>query len=313
MKGIRVLVGLLLIATAASAQIQLDLRVEPAEMAPALFPTLRIAARNVGDEPARIPNRAALQVMREGRPFIAVFSTRPDSFTLVLDEHPILSPGEVLDLTVWARTGMPWWGADARLYSPGSYDLQLVMDDALDSEELASLDRVLDHSGLTASIFSNRARFVVAEPKGDDAVVWGMIRGMRDPVYWTASLAEAIWTKAPESAYASWAVPQRRDPLETIALRQAVIDRDPGSLAADWQRLFMAQAEGGRAQRLAIQGDLEGASDASARAEKLLEGLSTDARDPRVRQMALARMNVDVTSEKDLEELHELATRVAVP
>jgi hypothetical protein len=313
MKRIGLVVGLLLIATAASGQIQLDLRVEPAELAPALFPTLRIEARNVGNEPARIPPKAALQVTREGRPFIAALSPRTDSFTLVLDERSIISPGEVLDLTVWASTGMPWWGADVRLYPPGTYDLQLVMDEALDSEELARLDRVLDHPGLTGSIVSNRVRFVVAEPQGDDAVVWGMIRGMRDPAFWTASLAEAIWTKAPASRYASWVVPQRRDPLETVALRQAVIDRDPASLAADWQRLFIAQAEGVRAHRLAVQGDLEGAADASARAEKLLAGLSNDARDPRVRQLALARMNVDVTSEKDLEELHHLATGVAVP
>jgi hypothetical protein len=313
MTMIRVLLGILLLSSAASGQILLDLRVEPAELAPALRPTLRIEARNIGGAPARVPVRAALQVMRDGRPFIAALSSRSDSFVLVLDQQSILSPGEVLDLTLWESPGMPWWSSDARLYPPGTYDLQLVLDDALDSERLAALDRVLDHPGLRASIVSNRARLVVAEPQGDAAVVWEMIRELPEPTFWTASLTEAIWEKAPESDYAVWAVPQREDRLETMALRQAVIDRDPDSLAADWQRLFIAQVEGSRAYRLALQGDLKEASAASDRAKKLLERLMNDARDPRVRQEALERMRVDVSTREELEELHRLATGTAVP
>ncbi len=263
----------------ADAAVALRLWVEPQSQLPAIEPSLRVEAVNNGSEPAELPRSVALQVIPPGdrKPFIAYTGLRGnDHVTWFRSDDDVasivLAPKETRDLSFWAGPESPvWFAADSRLLSPGTYRFQLVAHDELNSDSLEKLDLAADQPGLLDPIVSNEATYVVETPKGDDAVVWELIKHLPSPTFWSDALGQRIWSEHPTSRYAAFCIndPKATDPDVSIAAYTAALERQPTRAWADWYRLGIARDELTRASFVDAR-DSEAAMAASNHVETIL-------------------------------------------
>ncbi|HMJ82058.1 MAG TPA: hypothetical protein VK504_02760, partial [Vicinamibacterales bacterium] len=125
------LIAMLLSVVPASADLTLTLSVEPRAALPGIPPTLRVIAKNGGNASAAMPATVALRVVPpDGQPFLAFASPRTGSvaarFSHAADLVLTLASGEQRELTFWSSPeNPPWFHADAQLFQPGTYTLQL--------------------------------------------------------------------------------------------------------------------------------------------------------------------------------------------
>jgi hypothetical protein len=293
------------------AAVQLRLRVEPQSQLPAIAPSLRVEAVNTGSGPAPLPLRVALQVTPPGgrRPFVAYVGLREDAHVTVFwteagsSESTVLAPKETRDVSFWAGPESPvWYAADSRLMSPGTYRLQLVADAKLDSLLLENVSRVLDQPGLIDPIVSNEAIYTVETPKGQDAVVWEMIKKLTTPSMWSDALDRVIWAKHPSSRYTAYCLdsPASTDPDTAIAAHVATLNKQPSASWADWHRYGIAQHEVRKMRRFREAQDIDAAVAASDRARVLLAQLATHALSPYLRGEAKQILERDVRTRDEL-------------
>jgi hypothetical protein len=307
-----VVASLLFIASLqVNAAVHLRLRVEPEAQLPAIAPSLRVEAVNTGSTPAQLPRRVALQVVPSGdrKPFVAYVGLREDErVTRFWSDDAgsatiVLAPKETRDLSFWAGPESPvWFAADSRLMSPGTYRLQLVADAKLDSLVLANVSRILDQPGLVDHVVSNEATYTVETPKGEDAVVWEMIKNLTTPSMWSDTLDRVIWAKHSSSHYAAYCLdaPSTADPQTAIAAHVATLEKGPSAPWADWHRFGIAQNEIRRMRLFREAQNIDAAVAASDRARGILTQLSTQAHDPYLRREVKQTLDRDVRTRAEI-------------
>jgi tetratricopeptide (TPR) repeat protein len=245
--------SLMLALSAAAQPVTATLEVEPESRLPGFYRFWRIVLKNPGPAAAVVPNRMAVQVLPAvGSPSVVIrsFDVPPSLF----DGGPLmapltLQPGESHDLTHSSLLDELLYAATQSL-PPGRYRVQLMIDEALDPEEVPATGRIADLPKVVDPIVSNVVLYEVEQPTGADLKVWELLRPL-PPTHWQ-SLAERIWQEYPDSQYAAEYVPyaSRRNHAKAIALYEEALRKKPHPDVANTHRLTIAQHELDRAGAL---------------------------------------------------------------
>jgi len=307
------LIAMLLSVVPASADLTLTLSVEPRAALPGIPPTLRVIAKNGGNASAAMPATVALRVVPpDGQPFLAFASPRTGSvaarFSHAADLVLTLASGEQRELTFWSSPeNPPWFHADAQLFQPGTYTLQLIADDTLRRSSGSDVAPV----SVTPTVTSNSVTFTVQTPTGEDAAVYQLLKELPDKAFWPVALANTIWSTYPNSGYTQWAVPELGASMtaeEKIAVLQAAIGKNPSSTIANWYRYTLAYVETNRCHQLTDQGKIDLAVDASDEARKLLNEVLKSSSDPDLRGKAEQLLSFGVRTRDQIIAAHSLVT-----
>ena len=301
----RVLLQSFVLTCAVSAlahPVTVSLSVEPEAELPGLYRFWRVTLKNAGGSTTTVPNKRAVQVTpATGSPSVLIRSFQPaNHFHTPPRVAPIpLGAGQTRDLTFSLEIAGLLRDATQRL-GPGTYRIQFVIDEALDSERFSGVTRVVGSPDLIDPIVSGEVEYVVKAPAGADLAVWNLLRDL-DPMQWTG-LAERIWRDYPDSRYAAEYVPHDRDPAKTIASYEAALRKNPHPDIAHTHRLILAQQEVNRGSAL-VDLDVEQAVAAYTRARKLLEEVTRHARFPHQIEAARNAMG-GVYTREDIVRMH---------
>jgi len=286
---------------AAAAGVRLTIALEPATELPAIPVTLRVQLSNLTEQPVTVINTIALRVApAEGASFFAVAGPRAGGVTVFPNPRRqiILAAGETRDLTLWAALDSPFFGWDRRLWKPGRFRLQLLIDSELSKLSDADVTDLTAELPLTDPIVSNEVVFTVSEPTGADAVVYEWIRSAGGS--WSAALARRIWTEDPSSGYAPWAVPHSDDPVARIAAYEAAIAKAPSSVISELWRLNASHLALLYVPRVTTEAQIDAVVDVMQREEAALTHLAANARDPRVRADARELLKTRIRTREEI-------------
>jgi tetratricopeptide (TPR) repeat protein len=275
--------SLMLAVSAAAQPVTATLEVEPESRLPGLYRFWRIGLKNPGPAAAVVPNRMAVQVLPSvGRPSVVIRSFDvPPSLS---DGGPLmapltLQPGESHDLTYSSLLNELLHAATEPL-PPGSYRVQLVIDEALDPKQIPPTGRIADLAEVGDPIVSKPVAYDVEAPTGSDLKVWELLRPL-PPTHWQ-SLAERIWRDYPDSQYAAEFVPyaNSRDDAKAIATYEEALRKKPHPDIAYEHRIIAARHEIYWGSAAANNGKIDEAVAAYARARAHLEEVIRHARLP---------------------------------
>lgn len=232
--------------SATAHSVTATLAVEPESRLPGLYRFWRIGLKNTGPAAAVVPNRMAVQVLpAAGSPSAVIrsFDVQPGH----QDGGPLmtpltLQPGESHDLTHSLLLDELLRAATQSL-PPGSYSIQLVIDEALDPEHVPSTGKIADLPEVVDAIISSSVAFDVEAPTGADLEVWNILRTVA-PNRWH-SFADRIWRDHPDSQYAAEYVPYAngRNHARSIATYEEALRKKPHPDVAHEHRLIIAQHE----------------------------------------------------------------------
>lgn len=269
--------------SAAAHSVTATLEVEPESRLPGLYRFWRIGLKNTGPAAAVVPNRMAVQVLPAvGKPSVVIrsFDVQPHHH----DGGPLmtqltLQPGESYELTHSPLLNELLRAATQSL-PPGSYRIQLVIDEALDPEDVPSTGRIADLTEVIDPIVSSSVAFGVEQPTGSDLKVWELLRGL-PPTQWYG-LAERIWRDHPDSQYAAEYVPHAngRDHAKSIATYEEALRKKPHPDVAHEHRIIIALHEIYRGSSAADSGKTDEAVAAYSRARAYLDEVIRHARLP---------------------------------
>jgi hypothetical protein len=296
-------------ASAASASLQLTLRLGSSTALPGVSGGMWLDVRNNGPSPAKIPTYSALEVRTaSGEAFIPpgnsggywgeMHYVNPGpalAFELVLGgRSPMLEPDQTRTFFLHSGWCDPWLG-DPRMEKPGTYRLRLVADDRIMGNRLKGLSRVLDQEGLVSPVVSNEVTLTIKEPEGDDAKVWGMrIDRGRGSCRWTfIGLEDQILQQYPRSPYAQFLHPRNFEymPEEAkIEHLERSIAINPQHPIAESRRVELGHIYISRAYRAASARQLQKALVELDKGREILLGVVTRRTNPNAVEMALGYM-----------------------
>lgn len=274
-----------------ASNLEATLRLDPASDLPGLPPTMRLELRNLSAEPVtRAPYASLIVKKGEEPPFLAWVAPRGEEVSLWMERSSIAPGGQGAIQIFASLESPPWFAFDPRLYVPGSYAIRMVLSEApLGDPSVIPPDAVL----------SNEVFWTVKQPSGADAEVWKAIRELKEPLFWSESLARRIWDEYPDSAYAAWAVPRSKDLSAHIRNLQRAIALDPAGRMSDWHRYLEANLYL-RTLALAVrERKTEDAIQAAASARQLLERLRSS-ENPEIRTRAVEDLERDVPSHEEI-------------
>lgn len=293
----------ILVVSAAAHPVTATLEVEPDSRLPGLYRFWRVGLKNSGPAAVVVPNRMAVQVVpAAGSPSAVIrsFAVQPGHHDgLPLMDPLTLQPGESHDLT-HSRLLEQLLEAATLALPPGSYRVQLVIDEALDPRDVPATGKIADLPEVIDPIVSNSVAYAVEAPAGSDLKVWDLLRAL--PRGHWPSLAERIWREHPDSQYAAEYVPyaNSRDHAKAIATYEEALRKKPHPDVAHTYRIILAQHEIARGSAAIERSpNPDEAAAAFSRARSHLEEVIRHARLPH--QLKAAKMDLaGVLSREDI-------------
>jgi hypothetical protein len=293
----------------AVAAVRLNLTVTPTGDLPALRPTLHLVATNDAATQVALPSRVVLKVQpaNDQPPFFARVAEGSDRVVggHFIDSQPTVQPKNSQDLTFWAGPNAPiWFVTDSRLWNPGKYRFQVLLDDDLADDIVADVEHVLDRPELADALVSNEAEFVVQEPTGADAGVWEMIQASGKSTLWSHMLADEIVKRFPTSRYATFVVERAAagDRSAEIAVSTRAVERNANTWSGDWSRLALAQFKASEAEHLSETGHIDEALAFYREARNLFETVARRTHDPRLLKATSSLLETPPVTRKDIEK-----------
>lgn len=271
--------------------------------------TLTLTVENTTDISQKLPGRMVLEVQPEhGQPFVPSVlgfpvAGLPDEYRDLQNLDPHEKRTFEIPLSAALMSGAM---ADPRLWSPGTYGLQLFFHDELRNEDVLRFGlRGLLGAGSISSepMVSSRATIHIKQPAGIDAEIWNALisrtqgRGLllTDDVE-ADRIAKELWPIAGDSAYMPYLITYMRyvprkdfDPIW-----DRVIEHNPGHPVAEQARLLRATVKAQEAKSAIYSGGnlqeiLAKTEEARAELAALQEGSQHDLLRIRARN-ALAKM-----------------------
>lgn len=298
-----------------AAGMSASLTLEPSHVLPGIAPAVHVVVANDGEVDAVMPRKLLLRVIpAEGAAFIAEWGAGQEQRF-----SNARLPGE-LPAKIEARSrhefvfrsysldGVPGWFYDARLNTPGTYRLQLLMLDSFSESAVFKADALTIENAMPVAIVSTEAVLTIDTPGGKDAELWRRLTDIAKkrggagwtPLFWgfpgwQEFVQEAV-DEDPSSPYAplvmrDYAQDAKAKPItseERLSKAERILKAQPMTPAREDLQLFIAQMEVRVAQRAASQPtpDMKRAADYYERARADYQALERTARNPDIKERA---------------------------